>query len=33
MFCIDIDIYDINVMNPNMRALDLPTFVGRPQQV
>jgi len=26
-------IYDINVMNPNTRALDVPTFVGCLQQV
>jgi len=23
-------IYDINVMNPNTKALDIPTFVGCP---
>jgi len=34
MLCINkIYIYDINVMNPNTRALDVPTFVGCPQQV
>jgi len=26
-------IYYINVMNPDTRALDVPTFVGCPQQV
>jgi len=26
-------IYDINVINPNTRALDVPTCVGCPQQV
>jgi len=26
-------IYEVNVMNPNTRAFDVPTFVGYPQQV
>jgi len=37
MSCINIYmyiyIYNINVMNPNTRALDVQTFVGRPQRV